>query len=365
MLKTALSPWHESNQGKMVDFAGWWMPVQYESIIAEHQAVRQQAGLFDVSHMGRLRFTKPDAEALLESLTTRKVAGIAPGRIRYSLMCNEAGGILDDVLVYRLAELDGQVNYWMVVNASNREKIVSWLQRHDPENKAGMEDHTLATAMIAVQGPAAIGIMSEMLPLDVAGMAYYTGEFVEYRGFPLLVSRTGYTGEDGVELVVPAGEAVNVWEEVLHRGRELGFKAAGLGARDTLRLEAAMPLYGHELGEAINPASTDLGFAIQLKDRDFVGRDAILAGKAKTDAPIRVGLEVEGRRPAREHCPIQVDGVIVGEVTSGTFSPTLQKPIAMGYLDPKYSAPGTAVSIDIRGKLHTAQVVKLPFYSRS
>lgn len=362
MLKTALTDWHAENGGKMVDFAGWSMPVQYRSIVDEHQAVRTAAGLFDVSHMGRLRFENPEAEALLEGLATRKVAGMGTGRIRYSLMTNETGGILDDVLIYKLAELDGSEKFWMVVNASNREKIVSWLKKHDPENQAGMEDRTTATAMIAVQGPKAINLVDGLLDISVGDLKYYTGQFVSYQGYPLLVSRTGYTGEDGVELVPPSDKAVELWRTILDLGKGDGVMPAGLGARDTLRLEAAMPLYGHELSEEINPAQADVGFAINLKDRQFVGHDAIVSAAA--DLPRRVGLQLEGRRPAREHAPIKSGEQVIGEVTSGTFSPTLQQPIAMGYVDPAYAVVGTQVDVDIRGKIHLAQVVELPFYSR-
>lgn len=364
MQKTALTDWHAAHGGKMVDFAGWSMPVQYDSIMAEHAAVRNQAGLFDVSHMGRLRFSSPTAEAMLEGLTTRKIAGTPVGKIRYSLMCNEQGGILDDVLVYRLRELDGGEKFWMVVNASNREKILAWLRQHDPANQAGLEDRTFDTAMIAVQGPLAVPLIHEMLGIDVAGMGYYSGQFVEFQGYPLLVSRTGYTGEDGVELIAPSEHAVALWELVLAKGAAAGFRPAGLGARDTLRLEAAMPLYGHELSEELNPAHADLGFAINLKDRQFIGRDAIVAAQAAKGIRRRVGLELEGRRPARENCPVMMHGQAVGMVTSGTFAPTLQKPIAMAYVDPDHAELGQQVEVDIRGKLHVATVVKLPFYSR-
>lgn len=364
MLSTPLTNWHSANGGRMVDFAGWSMPVQYSSIVEEHNAVRNAAGLFDVSHMGRLRFENAYAEELLESLATRKIAGMGTGRIRYSLMCNEEGGILDDVLIYKLTEADGQDKFWMVVNASNRDKIVAWLKTHDPENKAGMEDRTVSTAMIAVQGPAAVSLVGGLLNQNLDEMKYYTGQFVQYNGYSLLVSRTGYTGEDGVELVPPADQAEALWQSIMDAGKSAGVVAAGLGARDTLRLEAAMPLYGHELSESINPAQADVGFAITLKDRTFVGSQAITDAKENDSLNLRVGLELEGRRPAREHSPIQVDGQVVGEVTSGTFSPTLQKPIAMGYVPAKFFAVGTTVDVDIRGKLHTAKVVALPFYSR-
>jgi len=252
----------------------------------------------------------------------------------------------------------------MVVNASNREKILDWLKLHDPANQAGMHDLTMQTAMIAVQGPKAVAVVDKMLDIDVAGMGYYTGQFTRYNGYPLLVSRTGYTGEDGVELIPPAEHAVALWETLLEQGQAEGFRPVGLGARDTLRLEAAMPLYGHELSEQINPADADLGFALTLKDRKFVGRDAILAVQQQGSHRVRVGLELEGRRPAREECGILVNGQVVGVVTSGTFAPTLQKPIAMCYVDREHSQLGTQVDIDIRGKVHQAIVVKLPFYTR-
>jgi len=366
MLKTALADWHAQHGGKMVDFAGWWMPVQYQGIVAEHQAVRTAVGLFDVSHMGRLRFTHTAAaEALLEKLATRKIQGMPLGKIRYSLLTREDGGILDDVLIYRLRETDGQEKFWMVVNASNRAKIVAWLRQHDPENQSGLQDLTLETAMIAVQGPAAVGLVDEMLDLEVAQMGYYTGRMVTYHGYPLLVSRTGYTGEDGVELIPPASHAEVLWQTLVDRGETVGVVPAGLGARDTLRLEAGMPLYGHELSESINPAEAGLDFAINLADRDFVGRDAIAAAKQQGLKQVRVGLELEGRRPAREDCPVLVDQQVVGRVTSGTFAPTLQKPIAMAHLPPARAALGTRVQVDIRGKQHAATIVKVPFYSRS
>lgn len=364
MLQTALHDWHVGNGGKMVDFAGWSMPVQYQSIVAEHHAVRKAAGLFDVSHMGRFRFAGTGAEALLESLATRKIAGIGRGRIRYSLLTNSDGGILDDVLIYKVQELDGTDRIWMVVNASNRGKIWQWLQQHDPGNATGLEDRTHDTAMIAVQGPAAIELVQRTLKISAGDLKYYTGEFVSYQGAPVLVSRTGYTGEDGVELVPPADLATTIWQQLLDAGKQQGVMAAGLGARDTLRLEAAMPLYGHELSESINPANADLGFAMTLPDRTFVGRQAIAAAAENSQARRRVGLELEGRRPAREHSPVLRDNQMVGEVTSGTFSPTLEKPIAMAYVDPGCSALGTQVQIDIRGKMHAATVVPLPFYTR-
>jgi aminomethyltransferase len=378
--RTPLADWHAAHGGRMVDFAGWSMPVQYGSIVEEHHRVRRAAGLFDVSHMGRLRLDGPGAEALLDRLLTRKVAGMGPGKIRYSLMCNERGGILDDVLVYHLQEHGGGLYYLVVVNASNREKIVAWIQSQlRPGDDVRLIDRTIETAMIAVQGPAALRMVEPIVGADLGGLAYYTGLETTICGQTGIASRTGYTGEDGCELIVPAAAAVEVWEKILAHGKEAGAGPAGLGARDTLRLEAAMPLYGHELNEQIDPLTAGLDFAVNLEGREFVGRAAIVAAKTRTDRPVRVGLELTGRRVPRERYtvlvfesgPLLPGGVTgiglaeqVGEVTSGTFSPTLEKPIAMAYVQPQYAAPGTELGVDIRGTIEPARVVKLPFYKR-
>ena len=364
--KTPLSEWHAAHGGRMVDFAGWSMPVQYGSIVDEHHATRRSAGLFDVSHMGRLRFDGPGSAALLDRLLTRKVAGMGTGKIRYSLVCNERGGILDDVLVYHLQEQDGERYHLLVVNASNREKIAAWVKSHlQPSDDVRFSDRTTETAMIAVQGPAALRIVEPIVVANLSGLGYYTGMETTICGCPGIVSRTGYTGEDGCELIVPANAAQELWEEILVHGRDAGAVAAGLGARDTLRLEAAMPLYGHELSEEIDPFTAGLAFAVNLEGRDFLGRSALVSAKNKPDRPVRVGLELAGRRVPREHYAVIANSNRIGEVTSGTFSPTLQKPIAMAYSQPQHAAVGTEVAVDIRGSQEPARVVKLPFYSRS
>jgi aminomethyltransferase len=366
LLTTPLADWHSAHGGRMVDFAGWSMPVQYGSIVTEHQATRQAAGLFDVSHMGRLRLDGAGAAAFLDRLLTRKVAGMGAGKIRYSLVCNESGGILDDVLAYHLRDGSGGSHHMLVVNASNREKILGWLNSHlQAGDDVKLNDRTVETAMIAVQGPQAIAFAQPLVDVDIAGLAYYTGTEATIGGQRGIVSRTGYTGEDGCELIVPATAAVAVWEQVLANGKEGGAMAVGLGARDTLRLEAAMPLYGHELTEQINPIQAGLGFAVNLEGREFVGRDAIVAAKQNSELPVRVGLTLAGKRAAREHYPVLSDGQKIGEVTSGTFSPTQQQPIAMVYVPPQYAAIGTELAVDIRGSAEPARVVKLPFYTRS
>lgn len=370
----------------MVDFAGWSMPVQYTSIVDEHRATRTAAGLFDISHMGRLRLDGADAGAFLDSLLTRRVDNLKVGQVRYSLVTNESGGILDDVLAYRVGgstdasetEGDAENDYHMlVVNASNREKIVAWLEKFlSNAGDVQLTDQTRDTAMIAVQGPAAIELAKPLLDGDPADMKYYTvapatislssGESV--RG---LVSRTGYTGEDGVELIVPGDVATELWQDLLTRGESCGAMPIGLGARDTLRLEAAMPLYGHELSEDITPQQAGLDFAVNLKVgkeeprmRDFPGSASMRALGEGPALPVRVGLVAEGRRAPREGCAIMSDGVKVGEVTSGTHSPTLEKPIAMGYVPAELATPGTSIIVDLRGKELPATVVELPFYQR-
>lgn len=350
----------------MVDFAGWSMPVQYTSIIEEHQATRGAVGLFDISHMGRLRIDGADAAKFLDGLVTRRVDNLKPGQIRYSLVTRDDGGILDDVLVYHLEEPDGEPFYMVVVNASNREKILAWFERQLKESAAEVtiEDLTYDWAMIAVQGPRALELVQPLVEVDLEAQRYYTAATVGIWETQGIVSRTGYTGEDGCELIVPTEAAEGLWKLLLERGAELGAQAVGLAARDTLRLEAAMPLYGHELSEEINPLQAGLKFAVNLKDRTFPGRD-VLAGLAEdTTLPCRVGLRVEGKRPAREGYKLVVDGDLAGEVTSGTISPTLQQAIAMGYLQPEFAEPGTQLSIDVRGTLVPAEVVPLPFYRR-
>jgi aminomethyltransferase len=352
--------------------------VQYGSIVEEHHRVRRAVGLFDVSHMGRLRFEGSGSAALLDRLLTRKVVGMGSGKIRYSLVCNEQGGILDDVLVYHLQEHAGGLYHLLVVNASNREKIVGWIKSQiRPADDVRLTDKTVDTAMIAAQGPAALRIVEPIVGADLGGLGYYTGLETTICGHTGIASRTGYTGEDGCELIVPATKAVEVWEKILAQGASAGAGPAGLGARDTLRLEAAMPLYGHELNEQIDPLTAGLAFAVNLEGREFVGRAAIAAAKARTDRPVRVGLEMAGRRVPREHYAVhssphapreghvsRSETPTIGEITSGTFSPTLEKPIAMAYVQPQFAAPGTELGVDIRGSIEPARVVKLPFYSR-
>jgi aminomethyltransferase len=369
LLKTPLHDWHAAHGGRMVDFAGWSMPVQYSSIVAEHTATRTAVGLFDVSHMGRLRFEGGDAAGFLDSLVTRRVADMPTGQVRYALATNEQGGILDDVLVYHLPKKSGGSYFLMVVNASNREKIVAWIPEWMGEQtEVRFDDVTIETAMIAVQGPLALGLVQPYADGDLKSLKYYHAAEMRVDGELAIVSRTGYTGEDGVELIVPAAATLRLWEKILKDGESCGAVAAGLGARDTLRLEAAMPLYGHELNEETNPLEAGLGFAVNLEGRSFAGSEALAAVRRDKPKRVRIGLELSGKRAAREHYAIFASGAggkQIGEITSGTFSPTLQKPIAMGYVPPEFSTPGTELAVDIRGTRETARVVKLPFYRRA
>ena len=365
LAQTPLNDWHLEHGARMVDFAGWSMPVQYTSIVEEHQATRTAATIFDISHMGRLRFDGPDAEAFLDRLLTRKVVGMGLGRIRYSLMTNASGGILDDVLVYHLETPSSRRYHMLVVNASNREKIVKWIQASlQPGEAVEFNDRTMETAMIAVQGPDATRIVEQLFAKDLSSMGYYTGIVTEQMGKPCIVTRTGYTGEDGYELIVRTDVAQQVWNNLMLAGREFGVRPAGFGARDTLRLEAGMPLYGHELTEEINPIQAGLCFAVNLKDRKFSGHQALVDFADQQNPFQRIGLELRGRRVPREDYAILRDGEEIGKVSSGTFSPTLGRPIAMAYVVSAAAEIGTEVKVDIRGKLETACVVELPFYSR-
>ena len=361
MLTTACHSWHVQQNARMVDFAGWEMPIQYSTITEEHHAVRRAAGIFDIAHMGRINFTGHDAAAFLDSIVTNNVAAIEVGQIRYALVTNESGGILDDVLVYKLDD-----SYLLVVNASNRLKILDWIEQHRGSFDVTVEDRTAEDFMFALQGPRAIQILNPLVEhCDIAETGYYRCASVTFGGEPGLLSRTGYTGEDGFEIICATENGAALWNQVIEAGADHGLLPAGLGCRDTLRLEAAMPLYGHELDEATDPYTAGLAFAVKLNAADFIGKSAVTANKADKNRNRRVGLQLEGRRIAREGAKVFSGEQEIGQVTSGTFSPTLEQSIAMAYLTADHAAIGTPVEIDIRGKRHAATVVKLPFYKRA
>lgn len=370
LLRTPLYDWHVAHGGRMVEFGGWDMPVQYQGIVEEHHTVRRGVGLFDISHMGRFTIRGAGAIAALEHVVTSSVATLKPQQVRYGLVCREDGGILDDVLVYH-----GSSEMGLVVNASNRQKIWDWLQTQFQGFDCALTDDTPTTAMIALQGPRSIAVVQALTGISEAGKAallalgYYrhTTTVITFRGhtLPLQISRTGYTGEDGYEFVCPQEVAADLWEFLMEAGAPASIRSCGLGARDTLRLEAAMPLYGHELSESIDPFTAGLDFAVKLQKPEFVGQLALQNIAQQTDRPVRVGLELAGRRIAREGAAVFSGETRIGEVTSGTFSPTLERAIAMAYVSRNCASTGTAVEIDIRGKREAAKVVPLPFYRRS
>lgn len=360
MLKTALNEFHRAHGARMVDFAGWDMPVMYTGIIDEHHWTRQHCTAFDVSHMGRLRFDGPDAGAFLERICTRRIGDMKIGQCRYGHVCREDGGILDDVIVSRF-----ESHWGMVCNASNREKLLGWFKEQSAGTNMKLTDQTLETSMLAIQGPEAIETVDKLLPFPVSDIKRYHFKHGNMLGVEYTIYRSGYTGEDGVEVVVPSKFAAMGAEALLAKSAEIGrpIKLAGLGARDTLRLEAAMPLYGHELTEDWDSLSAGQAWCVAL-DKEFVGRDAMVKRKESGGLRAMIGFEVEGKRIARQGAAIFAGGREVGIVTSGTQSPTLEKVIGMGLVSPDIAAAGTQLEIDLRGTRIHAKAVALPFYKK-
>jgi aminomethyltransferase len=359
-LQTSLHAWHQAHGGRLVEFGGWSMPVQYSTIVEEHTAVRQRVGLFDISHMGRITFEGPEALAWLERATTNHVAHLKVAQIQYSLMANDQGGLIDDILVYR-----SPYAYTMVCNASNRLRVLDQLDRLHAGVDAKRNDHTPGSAMIAVQGPKALDTLQPLFSEPLASVRYYhmtMGRLLD--SIDTVVSRTGYTGEDGFELMVGAAQAERVWNALLDSGQPHGILPCGLGARDTLRFEAAMPLYGHELSETVNPYEAGVGWAIKLEKGEFVGREALRVLQQNVRRK-RVGLRLEGKRIARQGSRVLKDGQDIGEVSSGTFSPTLGQSLAMALIELEATAAGTSLQVDVRGHREAAEVIDLPFYQRA
>jgi aminomethyltransferase len=360
--QTPLFAEHERLGAVMTSFAGWQMPLRYGSETGEHQAVRHAAGLFDLSHMGEIRVTGPSAGAALDYALTGFISGLRPGRARYTMICAADGGVLDDLVVYR----QGEQEYLVIANASNTSVVCESLRARASGFDAVVADATDDYALIAVQGPSAAGIMGGLTDLDLGAMKYYAGAFGSVAGRPCWVARTGYTGEDGFEVYCRPFDAVGVWEAILAAGAPSGLVPAGLAARDTLRLEAGMPLYGNELGPDMTPFEAGLGRVVKFdKPGDFVGRSALLAAASASPARRLVGLRIESRRVARHGYPVLADGVACGVVTSGAPSPTLGHPIAMAYLNADADAGDAVLAVGIRGETVPAQLTDLPFYSRS
>ncbi|MEU7200324.1 glycine cleavage system aminomethyltransferase GcvT [Streptomyces sp. NPDC045470] len=367
--RTALDATHRALGATMTDFAGWDMPLRYGSERDEHVAVRTRAGLFDLSHMGEITVTGSGAADLLDYALVGNIGGVAVGRARYTMICDAEGGILDDLIVYRL----GGTEYMVVANASNAQVVLDALTERSSGFAAEVRDDRDAYALLAVQGPESPGILKGLTDADLDGLKYYAGLPGTVAGVPALIARTGYTGEDGFELFVRPSDAVALWEALTEAGQDAGLVPCGLSCRDTLRLEAGMPLYGHELTTGTTPFDAGLGRVVKFEKTtnggDFVGRAALEAARDRAEAnPPRklVGLIAEGRRVPRAGYPVvDADGAVIGEVTSGAPSPTLGKPVAMAYVDAAHAAPGTAgVAVDIRGTHEPYEVVVLPFYKR-
>ncbi|MBD1539140.1 glycine cleavage system aminomethyltransferase GcvT [Arthrobacter sp. S13_S34] len=370
---TALYEQHKLAGASFTDFGGWQMPLKYSSELAEHHAVRNAAGLFDLSHMGEVWVTGPDAAAFLDYALAGKLSAVAVGKAKYSLICQEDGGIIDDLISYRR----GEQKYLVVPNAGNAAVVAAALAERAAGFDVVVDDVSAETSLIAVQGPNAEAILLTLVPAEqhslVTELKYYAavevGITVNGAVRDLLLARTGYTGEDGFEIYVPNGDAAGLWDALLEAGDGHGLIPAGLACRDSLRLEAGMPLYGNELSREGNPYAAGLGPVVSLKkESDFVGK-AVLAelkelGAGATSGRKLVGLRGLGRRAGRSHYPVLKDGNVVGEVTSGQPSPTLGYPIALAYVDVEHSEPGTALDIDLRGKPEPFEVVALPFYKR-
>lgn len=358
-LKTPLYDAHVKAGGKIVPFAGYSLPVQYKTgVIKEHMAVRTAAGLFDVSHMGEILCEGKDALDNLQHLLTNDFKNMKDGQARYSPMCNENGGTIDDLIVYKIKD----DRYFIVVNAANREKDFSWMESHK-KGDVKFTDVSDDYAQLALQGPKAMTILKKIASEDNIPEKYYHAVFdSEAAGIPCIISKTGYTGEDGVEIYLAADKAEEMWDILLEKGKDEGLIPCGLGARDTLRMEAAMPLYGHEMNDDITPLETGLSFAVKMQKDDFIGKAAM--EKKGEPAVTRVGLKVTGRGIIREEAPVYADENLIGRTTSGTHLPYLGYPVAMALIEKDFAGIGNKVSVEVRGRMIDAEITALPFYKR-
>jgi aminomethyltransferase len=365
MKKTPLNQTHIDAGARMVDFGGWHMPVQYTGLSQEHQAVRTKAGLFDVSHMGEVTVEGDGAEAFLNFLVTNNVSKLTDGQAQYTVMCYEDGGIVDDLLVYKR----GPGRYFLCINAGNTDKDWEWIRKQAekfPNLKA--KNVSEEFSQIAIQGPLATQILQKLTSFDLSRIKYYHFAETELLGQPAILSRTGYTGEDGFEIYAPAAHGAELWKKLMEAGSPLGLLPAGLGARDTLRTEMKMPLYGHEIDQTTNPLEAGLGWVVKLdKAGDFLGKAALLKAKAAGPRRALVGLRVLDRGIARQGYEIfDSDGKeAIGTVTSGTPSPTLGTNIAIGYVKKGLESPGTRLTVKVRDRFFPAEVVATPFYKRT
>jgi len=369
--RTALHAEHAALGASFTDFGGWDMPLKYGSELAEHRAVRETAGLFDLSHMGEVWVSGPDAATALNTALIGNLAAVAVGKAKYTMICDAQGGIIDDLIVYRIAA----ERYLVVPNAGNATVVAEALAERTAEFDVTVHDASADTSLIAVQGPQAEAIVRAVVREEhrtaVAELPYYAWTSVEVpipdaAPLPVLLARTGYTGEDGFELFIPNERATELWQLLLEAGQPYGLIPCGLAARDSLRLEAGMPLYGNELSREVTPFEAGLGAVVSFKkDENFVGREALAAVKDQGAPRVLVGLRGLGRRAGRGGYAVHVDGHEIGRITSGLPSPTLGYPIALALVDPAHAAVGTAVEVDLRGRFEPFEVVPLPFYARA
>lgn len=361
--KTNLHAWHAAHGGRMVPFAGWEMPVQYPSgPLEEHKATRIAAGLFDIDHMGQMEVRGPQAEAFVNHLVTYDVRRMALYDAHYSLMCYPDGGVVDDIFIYKLADAAGQVYFFIAINAGNRHKDVQWATAQAASYDVTVTDISDETYMLAFQGPQAPAILNRLTQANLEAVDRFTALHDTVFGVPVLLGRTGYTGEDGFELYFPAAEALTVWEGILEAGQADGVLPVGLAARDSLRFEPCMPLYGHELSPTISPIEARLTFAVSF-DKPFIGRDALLKQKLEKPARLLVGIELLERGVMRETYPIFAGEQEVGVVTSGMYSPTTERYLGMALVARAFTAVGTELDVLVRSKAKKVKVVKRPFYT--
>lgn len=357
--RTALYPEHVDAGATMTTFGGWAMPLRYGSELDEHRTVRERAGLFDLSHMGQIEVSGPGAAASLDRALVSRCSALTVGRAKYTMMVAEDGGVLDDLVVYRLAQDD----FLVVANAANRLTVLDQLTARPGTPGVAVEDRTEHRVLLALQGPAAPAVLAPLADVDLTALRYYAAAPATVVGTPVLLARTGYTGEDGFELSAPASAGVSLWRALALAGVDAGVAPCGLAARDSLRLEAGMPLYGHELTRDVTPYDAGLGRIVDL-DHDFVGRAALAERADRPAERVLVGLRGQGRRAARPGSTVLDGGAPVGEITSGMLSPTLGHPIALAYVPARLAAPGTAVTVDVRGQGLPMSVTALPFYRR-
>ncbi|MDT7042449.1 glycine cleavage system aminomethyltransferase GcvT [Candidatus Nitronereus thalassa] len=362
MKQTPLYDVHVAQGGKIVDFAGWAMPLQYSGVLDEYHAVRNTAGLFDVSHMGRIQVEGLDAVAYLQRVATNDIEKIDPLNSQYSMLCNPEGGVKDDIFIYRLS----QNKFLLCVNGSNREKIFDWLrqQQNTQKENVQVEDRSASMSQFALQGPAAKAIMQQELGPELEGLKPRQFKEAALCGALCIISRTGYTGERGYELYIPVEQAVAIWQQLVAIGEAHGLKPAGLGARDLLRLDMGYFLYGNDLTEEITPIEAGAEWVVNWDKGPFVGREILQRQKEQGSSKRLVGFELLEKAVPRHGMKLLADGMEIGEISSGNLSPILQKGIGLGYVLPAYAELGTRIEVEIRGRRVPAQVVKFPFYKK-